>query len=184
MVTLEVGVLSLAALWGGEPGAGRKLASLLRLFALAGVFTAVVGWEVLWQRFQDPDPYRYRREMALSSVEMVRDRPWMGFGLGTFDSAYPAYASFDVGLTVNHAHNDWLEWAAEGGIPLFVLIAFIALWSARAAWRAPWAAGVMAVFLHSLVDYPLQKAAILAWLFVLLGAAEAARRDRKLPETG
>ena len=184
LVTLEAGVLALAALWGGEPGAGRKLASLMRIFALAGIFTAVVGWEVLWQRFQDPDPYRYRREMAVSSVEMVRDRPWMGFGLGTFESAYPAYAIFDIGLTVNHAHNDWLEWAAEGGIPLFVLMAFIALWSVRAAWRAPWAAGVVAVFLHSLVDYPLQRAAISAWLFVLLGAAEAARRDRKLREAG
>jgi O-antigen ligase len=182
LVTLEAGAISLAALWGGGSGAGRKLASLVRLFALAGIFTAVVGWEVLWQRFQDPDPYRYRREMAISSIEMARDRPWMGFGLGTFESAYPAYLVLDVGLRADHAHNDWLEWAAEGGIPLLVLMAFVALWSARAAWQAPWAAGVVAVFLHSFVDYPLQKPAISAWLFVLLGACAAKARSNARSE--
>jgi O-antigen ligase len=173
LVTLEVGVLSLAAVWGGGFGGGRKLGSLARVFALAGVFTAVVGWEVLWQRFQEPDPYKCRREMALSAIEMARARPGMGFGLGTFESAYPAYQVLDFGLRVDHAHNDWLEWTAEGGIPMLALMAFIALWSVRGAWRAPWAAGVVAVFLHSFVDYPLQKPAIAAWLFVLLGACAA-----------
>jgi O-antigen ligase len=111
--------------------------------------------------------------MAISSVAMVRDRPWMGFGLGTYQSAYPAYTLFDIGLTVNHAHDDWLEWAADGGIPLFLLMAFVALWSARAAWQSPWAVGVAAVFLHATVDYPLHKPALCAWLFVLLGALAA-----------
>lgn len=108
---------------------------------------------------------------------MDRDRPWMGFGLGTFESAYPAYAIFDVGLRVNHAHNDWLEWAAEGGNPLAVVMALVALWSVRAAWQAPWGVGVVAVFLHSFVDYPMQKPALSAWLFVLLGALAAQARE-------
>ena len=176
LVTMEAGVLAVAAMWSGGGGAGRKFASVARIFALAGIFTAVVGWEVLWQRFQDPDPFKYRREIAISAVEMARDRPGMGFGLGTFESAYPAYALFDIGLTVNHAHNDWLEWAAEGGIPLFCMMAVVALWSVRAAWRAPWAAGVVVVFVHSLVDFPLQKAALSAWLLVLLGACAAKER--------
>ena len=173
LVTLEVGVLSVAAVWGGGFGGRRKLGSLARVFALAGVFTAVVGWEVLWQRFQEPDPYKCRREMALSAIEMARARPGMGFGLGTFESAYPGYQVLDFGLRVDHAHNDWLEWTAEGGIPMLALMAFVALWSVRGVWRAPWAAGVVAVFLHSFVDYPLQKPAIAAWLFVLLGACAA-----------
>ena len=175
--TLEVAVISLAALWGrghtahGAPGA--RTASFFRLTALAAVFIAVVGWEVVWQRFQDPDPFKFRREIDISSLQMVRDRPFMGNGLGTFESAYPAYALFDSGLTVNHAHNDWLEWAADGGIPLFLLLAFIAAWSARAAWRSPWALGILAVFLHAAVDFPLHKPAISACLFVLLGALAA-----------
>ncbi len=173
VVTLEAGVVSLAMLWGRGPGGGRRLAGLVRLLALAGIFTAVVGWEVVWQRFQEPHPFKYRREMAISTAAMLQDRPWMGFGLGTYESAYPAYALFDAGATVNHAHNDWLEWAAEGGIPLAAALAAIALWSARRAWQSPWAAGVVFVFLHAAVDYPLHKPAIAAWLFVLLGAMAA-----------
>jgi O-antigen ligase len=103
----------------------------------------------------------------------------MGFGLGTYESAYPEYALFDIGLRVNHAHNDWLEWAAEGGIPLFLLLGFVALWSARAAWQAPWAVGVGAVFVHSIVDYPLHRPALSAWLFVLLGALAAKAQEQR-----
>ena len=179
VVTLEAGAISLAAMLGRGPGTGTRVASLLRIVALAGVFTAVVGWEVLWQRFQDPDPFKFRREMAISSVAMVRDRPWMGFGLGTYESAYPEYALFDIGLRVNHAHNDWLEWAAEGGIPLFLLLGFVALWSARAAWQAPWGVGVVAVFVHSTVDYPLHRPALSAWLFVVLGALAAKAQEQR-----
>ena len=179
LATLEIAIISLGAVWSRNVAVGTKMASLLRIAALAAVFTAVVGCEVVWQRFQDPDPFQYRREMAISSAAMVRDRPGMGFGLGTYESAYPAYAVFDIGLTVNHAHNDWLEWAAEGGIPLFLLMAFVALWSVRAAWQTPWATGVVAVFLHASVDFPLHKMAISAWLFVLLGALAAKMREQR-----
>jgi O-antigen ligase len=177
VATLEVALLSLGALWGRTTGTGHRAFSLLRLAALAGVFTAVVGWEVVWQRFQEPDPFKYRREMAASAVEMARARPGMGFGLGTFESAYPAYAQFDLGLRVNHAHNDWVEWAAEGGVPLLAAMAFIALWSVRGAWRSPWAVGIVAVFLHAGVDYPLHRPAILAWLVALAGALAAKENE-------
>ena len=178
--TLEVAVISLAALWSRKHGSGPRAASFLRLTALAAVFISIVGWEVVWQRFQDPDPFKSRREIDISSLQMVRDRPWIGFGLGTFESAYPAYALFDAGLTVNHAHNDWLEWAADGGIPLFLLLASIAMWSARAAWRSPWALGILAVFLHAAVDFPLHKPAISACLWILLGALAAKNSPRRL----
>jgi O-Antigen ligase len=94
-----------------RPRAGR-IAAWFAMFAL--LFTAVVGWTRLWERFQDPEPYRYRREMLMSAVAMIRERPWTGFGLGSFETVYPAYATFDTGAVVNHAHNDWAEWAAEG----------------------------------------------------------------------
>jgi hypothetical protein len=48
---------------------------------------------------------------------MIHDRLWAGLGLGTWSAAYPAYASYDDGTFVNQAHNDWLQWGAEGGLP-------------------------------------------------------------------
>jgi len=146
---------------------GKLAGGLLLLLLLS---TAIVGWEALWNRRHDPDPFRYRREMAASAIEMVKQRPWSGFGLGTFETVYPAFASFDLGLVVDHAHNDWLEWLAEGGLVLFLSMLSLALLCAGPAIRSGWALGVPVVFLHSLVDFPLQTPAVAGLFFVLLAA--------------
>ena len=156
----------------------RKLASARRvsgMFALLLVvymlaFTAVVGWTQLWKRFQDPHPYRGRREMLISAVAMARARPWTGWGLGNFANVYPGYAIFDMGEVVDHAHNDWAEWAAEGGAPFLGCMLAIAVWSVAQARQCLWGWGVVAIFLHSLIDFPMQKPALALWVFVLLGA--------------
>jgi O-antigen ligase len=133
----------------------------------------VVGWAVLWNRFQDPNPLEGRREMLSDSIAMIHARPWTGFGLGTFRTVYPAYASVDFGAVVNHAHNDWAEWAADGGIPFSLLVLSIAVWSIPRAIRTVWGIGLLAVFVHGMVDFPLQKPVLELWLFALLGALAA-----------
>ncbi|MGH9662251.1 MAG: O-antigen ligase family protein [Bryobacteraceae bacterium] len=143
------------------------------LASLAAVATLVAGWELVYRRFQESDPLRYRREMAQASVEMIRDRPWRGFGMGTFETVHPAYAGFDIGQRIDHAHNDWLEWTAEGGVPLLATWLALIVWSVRAAWRAPWAWGIHAVFAHGLVDFPMQIPAIAAVVITLLAALYA-----------
>ena len=138
--------------------------------ALSVVLAAVVGWQVTLQKFREPEPYRVRRELLFSSLAMTADRPWTGFGLGTWPAVYPAYARFDNGLAANHAHNDWAEWAAEGGLPFAALLAMLAIWSIRPAVDSLWGIGVPAVFAHSLVDYPLREPALAVLLFLMLGA--------------
>jgi len=140
---------------------------------LALVFVAVVGWAVLWSRFQDPDPFAGRREILRDTIALIRARPWSGFGLGAFRIAYPAYASLDFGAVVHHAHNDWAEWTADGGFPFSLLMLSIAIWSIPRAWRTVWGLGLLAVFVHSIVDFPLQKPVLELWLFALLGALAA-----------
>jgi O-antigen ligase len=141
-----------------------------RFWLLVPIFVAVVGIGGLWHRLQDPSPFQGRLAMLTGTVAMVVAKPWTGFGLGTFPTTYPAYSTFDFGAVVNHAHNDWAEWAADGGIPFSLLIASIALWTARQSRRNLWGIGLVAVFVHSLVDFPLQKPALEFWLFALLGA--------------
>jgi O-antigen ligase len=143
----------------------RGLAGSLAAIVL---LTGVVGWETIWNRLQEPNPYSIRAELVRSSVDMVRDRPLMGFGLGTWSTAYPAYARFDDGKFVNQAHNDWLQWAAEGGIPFFAIMLSIVALSIRPALRSLWGIGLLAVFVHCLVDYPMQQRPALATLFFAL----------------
>jgi O-antigen ligase len=164
-VTLEILVLP----WlGRRSGFAGKVITLS--VAFAGIASLVVGPDVIWKRFQDKDPFRYRREIGASTVQMIRQRPWLGFGLGTYADVYPEFATFDIGLAVDHAHNDWAEWTAEGGIPMLLLMLGIAAVNFRAALRAGWALGIYAVFLHSLVDFPLQIPAIVGLLVALLAA--------------
>ncbi len=150
------------------PALGRVLAGSV---ATVATLTAVVGWEAIWNRLQEPNPYSLRAELLRSSVEMVRDRPLAGFGLGTWSEAYPAYAHFDDGNFVNQAHNDWAQWAAEGGVPFFLLMLAIAVWTIRPAIRSLWGVGMLAVFVHCTIDYPMQqRPALAAFFFAMLGA--------------
>jgi O-antigen ligase len=167
LTTAEIAIVQLA-MWrkGRRSGAAR-------LLPLAVVFVAVAGWAVLWNRFSDPDPLGGRREILAGTVAMIEARPWTGFGLGTFRTVYPAYAPVDFGSVVHHAHNDWAEWAADGGIPFSLMLLAIAVWSVPRAFRTLWGIGIVAVFVHSLVDFPLQKPALELWLFAMLGALAA-----------
>ena len=154
-------------------------------FALGAlVFAAVAGGEALLNRLHDPDPLRDRREIFASTATMIAERPWTGYGLGTFATVYPEFARFDPGSVIEHAHNDWLEWAAEGGWPYAALWALLALASVRPALNSIWGIGVPAVFLHALVDYPFARFGVAAWFFILVGTLETIGPGAPLPKRG
>lgn len=92
---------------------------------------------------------------------------------------YPRYAGFDSGSYVNQAHNDWLQWAAEGGLPFAILLAIFALLLWKPAVQSIYGLGTVAFLLHALVDYPMQqRPALGAWFFALAGAAWARQSSR------
>ncbi len=182
LVTLEL-VAILAIAWARRQ-ISRRTAGLVTICFVAFVacFVAVVGWQTLLDRLRRPDLYESRREMLWSSLDMIRERPGMGFGLGTWATAYPAYAYADDGLFANQAHNDWAQWAAEGGLPLFFMMLSIAIWSVRPAVNSLWGVGIVAIFLHCLVDYPIQRPALGGFFFVLLGALAAQANESVSPK--
>jgi O-antigen ligase len=155
-------------------------AAAVKFAAAAAVLIAVVGAGTLLGRWREPDVWRYRREINRSALAMIAARPLGGFGLGTFARAYPAYAYFDPGGVVEHAHDEWLEWAAEGGL-LYALAWFvIAISLVKPAARSMWGLGVIAVFLHASVDYPFARFGVSAWTMALIGAL-GAEEMREVP---
>jgi 3-polyprenyl-4-hydroxybenzoate decarboxylase len=133
-----------------------------------------------------------RTDPSIDALALVRDYPWLGTGAGTFFVAYMGYAQKDQGF-YNHAHNDYLEAAADTGlIGLGLLLAlgaasFIAALRIlrtrhNADIRAAAFASIMAIAclaLHSTVDFSLQIPAN-AWLFsTLLALPFAASRLRR-----
>jgi O-antigen ligase len=164
-------VLSLAALFVQAPASGAAKRRVAMLAVSATVVSTVLGWETLTHKLADSDPLRYRREMMLSAASMAAARPLTGFGLGSFPAAYPAYARFDSGHFVNHAHNDWLEIAAEAGIAGCLLLGGGILRFLAGRPAHPAALGVALVSLHALVDYPFQRFGLAVWIVVVIAAA-------------
>lgn len=172
-------------LWAFHRTSGRLAASaLLRVGLLLGLCTAVMGWQSVWKRFLDADPLSVRRELTVSSMAMARSHPWFGTGLGTWPTVYPQYAIIDVGVIANQGHDDWLQWTVEGGIPFGIMLATLFFWSLRPAFRSVWGIGVVAVFLHAIVDYQFSRPALGSWAIVVLAMLVFADREREDRKSG
>jgi len=179
LTTAEI-VLVPLLLWGRRGASGRA-AVFLRLALLVPIIAAVVGVGSVRDRFFTPDPLAVRRELAASSWHMATAHPWWGVGLGCWSTVYPGYATVDVGAFVNQAHNDWLQWIAEGGFPFALMIATLFFWSLRQAFRTVWGLGAAAVFLHALVDYPFARPALGSWPILVLSLMVLLPARRRTP---
>ncbi len=62
-----------------------------------------------------------------AGFDMFRDNVWTGVGLGCYEPAYPAYSLINWPYALGHAHNYYLNLAAETG--LIGLSAYLALWA-------------------------------------------------------
>lgn len=152
----------------------RSSLPIASMIALVAVFAAAAGWRQLASRFDHGDLPDGRSELVAAAVHMARDRPLTGFGLGSFQAAYPSYAVIDNAQRANHAHNDWAEWAATGGLPLLAMYAMVFGLTLPLLVRKIWPIGVLAMCLHALVDFPFEIPALLVLNAILLGAATAA----------
>ena len=145
------------------------------------VLGLAVGPETLITKLTQKDPYSGRREYVESSLRMIRDKPLLGVGMGNWAVAYPAYATFDEGSFANQAHNDWAQWAVEGGLPFLFLMLSVAVWTFPRALRTGWGIGAGVVFLHCLVDYPIQRMGVAIVFFTII-AAVSCPEQRAAPE--
>jgi O-antigen ligase len=175
IITIELFLLILLNLRLASSAVGRfwkrRQALVLGLFALLVV--AGAGWQELAARFAVSQRDELRPLFAASTLDMVKARPLAGFGLGTWETVYPAYARVDPGMFVEHAHNDWLEWAAEGGLPFAGFMLMLAVFGLRRAATQPWCFGIVAVFTQSLFEFSLHKPALIALQFAAIGCLSA-----------
>lgn len=130
-----------------------------------------------------------RVEIAKDAIVVIGVRPYLGHGAGTYAISEPLthIPSLPDNFVYNHAHNSYLEAAADLGIPFALswLIAFCwliyLLWKkAELAMRQrfqPASAAFLAIFvaesLHSIVDFSIQVQANAIYAACLLGLAWA-----------
>jgi O-antigen ligase len=163
---------------GRKPGqTGRMTAALVGITA---VLTLIVGFATTSARFSSEALTSGRIQFAVSTLHMIAAHPLVGWGLGCWPAVYPAFATFDPGAIVNQAHCDWLQWTAEGGLPVGIAMLLLAIWAVRPALRSIWGIGVLAVLVHSAFDYPFSRPAVGAWPILILSMiAVRATPDRR-----
>jgi hypothetical protein len=178
-----VGVLLLLHLQKGRVGRRLRFAAVA-LAAATAILTLIVGFETASARFSSDSLAAGRIQFAVSTLHMIAAHPWIGWGLGCWPAVYPAFAIFDPGVIVNQAHSDWLQWTAEGGLPVGLAMLSLALWGIRPAIRSIWGIGVLAVLIHALFDYPFSRPAVGAWPILILSMAAVNQPTKHPPATG
>ncbi len=180
LVLLEL--LAVIALAYGRNRNKTLLLGAALAIGLSVTFIYAAGFEILISKLQQNDQLALRRNIDRSSIAMIRAHPLAGWGLDTYVPVYRMFARYDDGTFVNRAHNDWLQWAAEGGIFFSGAMLVILIWSIRPAIRSGWGIGLIALCLHALVDYPFARFGVCGWYFCLLGMLAAARLNQEAQE--
>jgi O-antigen ligase len=131
-----------------------------------------------------------RWTIVQDGLRMFMKKPVLGWGLGTFPTAYPQFRSFYTHFFVNEAHNDYLQFLVETGIVGFgIVIWFVARVYRNGFRKLPdWPndingavslgclLGFTGILVHSFVDFNLQVPANAAWFYVLCAVAASPYR--------
>lgn len=124
-----------------------------------------------------------RLSFSRDALAIIRDYGWTGTGLGTFAVAFRHYQSAWVTYFVDHAHNDYVEFAVEtgwvGAALLFLPIVYLLIKMAvtflydprryRPAVLLGCIGSVLAILIHSATDFNLQVPTNALIVAVVLG---------------
>jgi len=197
MISVAVEMVILGAVilrWKGGPGDVRRWSfiGLVVAAGLAALLLAVMP-DSGWQRLasiaglaRKPDvTLENRLTVSRDALSELRDFPWLGTGLGSFNAVFPQYQTFPTDLGWNHAHDDYVEAVTETGIVggLIILSALLIFgWLAfrnlpeRMKSLQGWiqlgaALGCCGLLIHSFADFNLHIPANAAWFAVCVGVA-------------
>ncbi len=114
-----------------------KIALLLGLWVLAfGVMRLATSYNLAQSAAFSGDSLAARWLIWRSTLSMIEVHPWLGSGLGTWRLFYPAFRDYrEWDTTGYYAHNDYLQFAAEGGVVTLALFLVGMVLAARLLWR-------------------------------------------------
>jgi tetratricopeptide (TPR) repeat protein len=128
-----------------------------------------------------------------TTIEMIRDNPWVGRGLDTFGLIYPSYQRYGVN-TIHHTHNTYLQLGVEMGIiGALVFFWFACWWLWRTvgifketrnknvkAWEGFLIVAGMAFFLHHAFDFEFYLPSVTLPGFAVLALAIGTQKKDKV----
>jgi len=136
-----------------------------------------------------------RLRAATSALELVRQQPWRGHGAGTFYTTFPGVKSPESKPRFDHAHNDYVELAADTGL---VGLALLGCAFVLTGWRlirlmgdrtpaldrglaAGLGMGLLCAALHAAVDFTLHTTANALTVTILMAMAWTVPLPQRAP---
>ncbi|MFC4292490.1 O-antigen ligase family protein [Sphingorhabdus arenilitoris] len=124
-----------------HPRSGRFVSrrNLTIVLSVTGIL-AVASMSLLFSRslaldrlFADGDITELRSELLPILISMAREYFPFGIGFGAFQHVYPIHEPLDLlaPAYLNRAHNDWLEFVIEAGLPGLFILVFAIGWISR-----------------------------------------------------
>lgn len=162
---------------------GRHHARRGAVFLGAGGLAFVAVATVLARAGTGSVSLKARMAMWLQALRALGDSWFAGTGGGTFERAIEPYRSDNVDVGWAHLHNDPLEWLIETGLvgAVALVVATWLLWPRRsnAPERGFWLdLGLVAILIHSLVEFPLQMPGIALSVVALLAVRRTVFEER------
>jgi O-antigen ligase len=181
-----LGILVCLAVFARRLGSANRASGVVGTVVVVALGLAVdIGLAPVLGRFSLDDPLRDARWLIYSQAwQGVGQFLPLGSGPGTFPEAFRQFQPAELGKQfVNHAHNDYLEWLFEGGLPgaalaALLLAAYLRQWLGLAgagrhsAFRfVQFGAGIglLLLLLHGLTDFNWHIPANAAYAALLAG---------------
>lgn len=169
--------------------------AVFAILALPTLQATFANWQIY---LKEGTTLRLRKLTYWICLGMVRDAPLFGFGTGSFRLLFPYYAvpwGDQIQVRWTHAHQDYLQTIIEWG------------WIGAALWGSLFApavgrqvircfgsnadltgaaalTGLLAVLIHSLVDFPLQIGSIHFYSLLFLAILWRSRHSESSPDEG
>ncbi len=195
-LTLSLGVF---AIWLMRRTHQKKSGMVLGIiFVCILLLTGTQAWDRIFDRFSDirnasGEIYSARMDRWPDIANIIGDFTLCGSGLGTLQHIYPRYRTYpeNHGALI-HAHNDYLGFFSTGGLIFWTLFIAALLRIFAGTFRtyqhrreqraillsAGACAAILAIFLHSFVDFNLQIGANGLYFFFVLAIAVSAAHTR------
>lgn len=164
-----LGILLAALTFAHRLGGNNVFGTIGTVTAIGVALAVEIGLAPVLQRFTLEDPLQDSRWTIYSSaLQGIGSFFPLGSGAGTFPEIYRQFQPLELGrFSVEHAHNEYLEWLFEGGLMgAFILLLLLALYSRqwfRIRAHTQWPTfrfaqigagiGLLLISLHGLVDF-------------------------------
>ncbi|MFO0889771.1 MAG: O-antigen ligase family protein [Isosphaeraceae bacterium] len=184
-----------------RPRAVKLHLGLLAVALIVPIFLLAIGTDSPFQRLATiseaaESGLNGRASLWLSAIRAWAERPVLGAGLGNFEVAVSPALDRDLGVTFQHAENEYLEMAVEGGLAGLLLLLLVVGGVAATGYKALSAAGsardrawilgalfgMLALAVQSMGDFPLHIPGIAVTAVILaaflFGLGKDPRRER------